>query len=62
MACGNLLSNTHIMECDKLNDGNTHSIKSLINGNVNIMKEKLDIWRKNIERREIASSQDSMLL
>ena len=61
MDCGQVLSNSHIMDCEKLNNGNTHSILSLINGNVFMMKEKLDIWKNNIQRWLMASSQDSML-
>ena len=50
------------MECEILNEGVKYDINTLINGNLNQMKEMLVIWRHNNEEREkMVTSPDSVL-
>ena len=59
--CGELLTNSHIIECLKLNNGNAHKYDTLINGNIIQMKEMLQIWNSNNVKRELMVSPDSVL-
>ena len=59
--CGNILNNTHIMECPILNNRQKYDINNLINGNMCEMKQMLAIWRNNIRKRDkMVASQDSI--
>ena len=52
--CGEILDNSHIFQCKKLNTNpNNLDIENILNGYLNEKKEHLKIWRENMEKRNI---------
>lgn len=50
--CGSIMSNSHILQCQILNDGEMKtSINDILNGTIPDMKKALEQWRKNLTRR-----------
>ena len=50
--CGNVLDNNHILNCLVLNSEKQYNLNSLINGNLNDMKNILRIWNTNMKKIE----------
>ena len=50
--CGNVLDNNHILNCFVLNSEKQYKLDSLINGNLNDMKNILRIWNANMKKIE----------
>ena len=55
--CGEVLNNTHILQCVNLNN-KKHDINSLINGNLGEMAKILKIWKENV--RKLDDTRDSV--
>ena len=58
--CGQILENSHILVCPKLNEGSSNSYEKLSNGNLHEMKEALTVWRENMKKLEEINPLDSV--
>ena len=51
--CGQILNNSHIFECNILNQNRkVLDIKKILNGYISEKKEMLIVWKQNMKRRE----------
>ena len=59
--CGEMLDNSHILQCKVLNPKEQKSIEDLINGDIITMKRTLFEWNRRITKMEELSAQDPEL-
>ena len=52
--CGQILNNSHIFQCNILNNNRTDGdIKNILNGYISEKKVMLIVWRENMNRRDL---------
>ena len=59
--CQEMLNNPHIFQCLALKTKEIFDYHDLINGNLNQMKQGLQIWNENMEKLEDKLALDSVL-
>ena len=59
--CGEILDNSHILQCKVLSPREQRSIEDLINGDIITMKRTLFEWNRRITKLEELSAQDPEL-
>ena len=57
--CGEIMNNSHILQCSVINPKEQLSLQKLINGDIYEMKKTLDQWNNNMNEFEKITPQDS---
>ena len=57
--CGEIMNNSHILQCFVINPIEQLSLQKRINENIYEMKKTLDQWKNNINKFEKITPQDS---
>ena len=59
--CGEFFENSHVLNCEVLNQESKFDLNSLINGSLNEMRICLKQWKENMKNIEAIDSMDSLV-